>query len=96
MIIIEGSIRVRDMKTAYDAMRAMVLSSRAENGCVDYSYAVDSLDPTLVRVTERWESRDALKAHMRSSHLRSWRNGWAENGISERSPRLYEAETEDY
>ena len=56
MLVIEGTIRVRDVETARPVMAAMIAASRAEPGCIDYSYAVDILDPHLIRVSERCPS----------------------------------------
>lgn len=94
MIIVEGSIRIRDSELARPAMEAMVLASRAEDGCIDYAYAFDVIDPLLVRVSERWTTRDALAAHLASEHIGVWRSMWPDIGISHRSLRLYEAEPE--
>ena len=96
MIIVEGTARVADMEKARSVMRDMIIASRAETGCIDYSYAVDILDPTLLRVTERWESREALAAHLQTDHLKRWRDQWKSLGISDRSLRLYEAEPEEF
>lgn len=94
MIIVEGSIRISDPQLARPAMVAMVLASREEDGCIDYAYAFDLLDPLLVRVSERWTTREALAAHLVSEHIGVWRSTWPDIGISHRSLRLYEAEPE--
>ena len=94
MIVIEGTIRVGDLAAARPHMETMIRASRGEAGCIDYAYAVDLLDPGLVRVSERWESRAALDRHLVSDHIRAWRACWPEGGISDRSLRLYEAEAE--
>lgn len=94
IIVIEGTIRVRDPEAARPAMTAMIAASRAEAGCIDYAYAIDLLDPTLIRVHERWASRAALASHGQTPHLAEWRAHWPRLGISERSLRLYESEPE--
>ena len=94
MIVIEGSIRVRDLATARPHMARMIEASRAEPGCIDYAYAVDLLDPHLVRVSERWADRAALAQHLSAPHLADWRASWADIGVTDRSLRLYEAEPE--
>lgn len=94
MIVIEGTIRVRDMDTARPHMAAMIEASRREEGCIAYAYAVDILDPSLVHVSERWNSREALARHLQTDHLKAWRAAWSEAGISDRDLRLYEAEPE--
>jgi quinol monooxygenase YgiN len=96
MIIIEGTVRLppENIEKAREAMTAMVLASRAEDGCIDYAYAVDLLDPGLIRVSERWESRDALNAHFQTAHMATWRAHLPTLGITGRNLRLFEAEPE--
>lgn len=96
MIVIEGTVRVppERVEAARPAMETMIRASRAESGCIDYAYSVDLLDPGLVRVTERWESREALKAHFATPHMAAWREEIASLGITDRSLRLYEADPE--
>ena len=94
MIVIEGTIRVKDLAVAREAMTAMIEASRAEPGCLEYAYAVDLLDPGLVRVIERWSDRACFDAHLTSSHLRAWRSAWAAIGVYDRRLRFYEAEAQ--
>nr|WP_321360160.1 putative quinol monooxygenase [uncultured Hyphomonas sp.] len=96
MIIIEGTVRVppERIEAARPAMEAMIRASRAETGCIDYAYSIDLLDPGLVRVAERWESREALKAHFATPHMAAWRAEFANLSITDRSLRLYEADPE--
>lgn len=42
---------------------ATIRRSRGEAGCVEYSFAADSIDPGTVRLFEIWESREHLAAH---------------------------------
>ena len=41
---------------------AMVEAALAARGCLDFSVTADSLDPSRVRIFERWESEDQLSA----------------------------------
>jgi quinol monooxygenase YgiN len=77
-------------------MEEMIRASRSEAGCIDYAYAIDLLDPGLVRVSERWESREALAAHVASDHIRRWRALWPEIGVSDRQLRMYDASPEPF
>ena len=97
MIIVEGTVRIEParLEAARPAMEKMVMASRAEAGCIDYAYAVDLLDPGLVRVSERWADRAALKAHFESPHMAEWRSEFPGLGLRDRLLRLYEAEPED-
>ncbi|WP_373004414.1 putative quinol monooxygenase [Hyphomonas sp.] len=96
MIVIEGIMRIPParLEEAHSVMEQMILASRAEPGCLDYAYSVDVLDPGLIRVSERWVSRDALAAHFKTAHMATWRSFFPQLGITDRSLRLYEAEPE--
>lgn len=96
MIVVEGTFRVANLERALVHMKAMIAASRAEAGCLDYAYAVDVVDGSLIRVVERWTSRAALAAHLSAGHLKAWRAAFPEIGISERSLRRYEAEPETF
>ncbi len=97
MVIIEGTVRIPEgkLETARPAMESMIAASRAEAGCIQYAFAVDLVDPTLIRISERWESREALRAHAESPHMVRWQRSAAEIGVTDRSLRLYEAAPED-
>ncbi|MER9403039.1 antibiotic biosynthesis monooxygenase [Mesorhizobium caraganae] len=88
MLVIIGTIRLpaERLDEARPAMQRMILGSRTEPGCIDYSYAQDVLD-----ATEVWSDREALDAHFRSPHIADWRASWAALGIGERNLMLYEA-----
>jgi quinol monooxygenase YgiN len=96
VIIIEGTFRVADIARAWPHMEAMIEASRREAGCIDYAYAADLMEPGLVRVSERWESRAALAAHLTTPHILAWRSQWAVAGVSARDLRLYEAQPETF
>jgi len=91
-LIIAGTVRVPpDRIEAFRPhMEAMIAASRAEDGCIDYSYAVDVLDPGLVRVFEVWRDRTALDAHFATDHLAAWRAQWPAFGVSDRRLIAYE------
>ena len=63
MIVVIGSFRVPPsmVEVVRPAMEAMITASRAEEGCIEYSYALDVLDQGLVRVSEKWRDRAALE-----------------------------------
>lgn len=92
MLLITGTFRIRPEKflEARPVMEAMILASRAEDGCVDYSYAVDLLDNGLVHVAEAWRDQKALDAHFASDHIARWRATWPSLGITDRDLTLHE------
>jgi quinol monooxygenase YgiN len=92
MLLIIGTIRLNPEKLA-DArpfMRAMIESSRAEEGCVEYDYAEDMLDPGLIHVKELWQDQAALDRHFASAHIANWRASWPTLRIKDRDLRAYD------
>lgn len=92
MIIVAGTVRVPPAKLdeARGIMEKMIAASRAEDGCIDYSYSVDVLEPGLVRVWEVWRDREALQRHFQMPHLAEWRAAWPAFGISDRKLAIYD------
>ena len=93
MIVVVGHFRLplERMVEARGAMARVMLATRAEAGCVQYNYAEDLLDPGLIRVSELWESREHLTAHMQTAHMAQWQRERAELGLSGREIMVYEA-----
>jgi quinol monooxygenase YgiN len=66
MVIVQGVFsfdpneRDRFVETSAETMR----SSRQEEGCLEYVFAADPLDPERVVLSERWESMDHLQQHL--------------------------------
>jgi quinol monooxygenase YgiN len=92
MLLIVGTIRLPAdlLAQARPSMAIMAETSRAETGCLEYSYAQDVLDPGLIHVKERWRDRAALDEHLQSAHLATWRGNGPDLGIGERNLYLYE------
>jgi quinol monooxygenase YgiN len=71
MIIVQGHVQFDP--TAMAALRSaaaqMVAATRAEAGCLAYSFAEDVLAPGTVHVVEQWESWAALDAHFKMPHM---------------------------
>ena len=92
MLLILGTVRlpVNLLDAARLSMASMIEASRAEAGCLEYSYAEDVLDRGLIHVKERWTDREALDKHFHSAHIAVWRAAWPSIGIRERNLHLYE------
>jgi len=66
VIIVGGEFEVdpderdRFLADRHDVMRR----SRNESGCLEYTFSADPLDPGRVLLYERWESQEALDAHL--------------------------------
>ncbi|MFZ0170207.1 MAG: putative quinol monooxygenase [Acidimicrobiales bacterium] len=72
MIIVGGTFEVepherdRFLAEHHDMMRR----SRAEAGCLEYTFSADPLDPSRVLLFERWESEEVLDAHLSALRAR--------------------------
>jgi quinol monooxygenase YgiN len=66
MVIVGGSFEVdpgrRDEFLA--GRREVMIRSRAEDGCLEYTFAADPVEPGRVILFERWTSQEALDAHL--------------------------------
>lgn len=94
MIVVVGQFRLPPdrMEQARPAMSEVMLATRAEAGCIEYNYAEDLLDPGLIRVSEVWESREQLAAHLNTAHMALWSEQRQELGMSGRCIKFYEAD----
>jgi quinol monooxygenase YgiN len=93
VIIVEGYVRFADagdFSRIRDAAFAQMRASRAEPGCLEYTYAIDVSDPCLMRVLERWESWQALEAHFAQAHMAPWRAALASVTVVERNLHAHE------
>jgi quinol monooxygenase YgiN len=47
-----------------DGRKAVMAHSRAEKGCIEYTFSADPLEPGRVVLFERWESQEDLDVHL--------------------------------
>jgi quinol monooxygenase YgiN len=92
MLVIAGTVRVppENLERFRPHMIAMLSASRAEDGCIDYSYAEDVAEPGLIRVFEAWRDQAAIDAHFKTPHMAEWRAAWPAFGVSDRRLFAYE------
>ncbi len=85
-VILAGTVRFPLDKM--DAARAMMMEmtrlSRAEDGCIEYVYSQDLIDPGLVHVFEVWRDEAALHAHHTAPHFETWKQLRSWIGMSDR------------
>lgn len=74
MILVMGTIKAAagEVERLRQALSAQVAATLAEEGCEHYSFAIDVDDPDLVHVAERWASEEALAAHGKSEHMKTF------------------------
>ena len=92
MIILAGTIRVAPgtRAEAITAIERMIEATRAEEGCIAYSFAFDVLDEHLLRIFEVFRDELALEAHRTSPHMAEWRAQLPLLGISDRNLSHYD------
>jgi hypothetical protein len=66
MVIVGGTFEVDpNQREQFIAGRIdMMRASRAEPGCLEYTFAADPIEPGRVVLYERWESQEALDTHL--------------------------------
>ena len=94
MIVVNATVQadaetIEKMKSAIAAMED---ASRAEEGCEDYTFSVELSDPTRLRITERWTSKEALSAHFGTSHMARFQAAMGENPPQGIKAHFYEAQ----
>ena len=62
-----------------EAIAVMESKSRAEAGCLDYSFSTELNDPTVIRIAERWADLDALAAHFKEPHMAEFQAAMAKH-----------------
>ena len=94
MIIVTGEVRFGEgeIERLKDAMAANIATTRGEQGCEHYSYAVDLADPKLLHVSERWSDQAAIDAHMQSPHMAEFMGAIGQSQVESMSIRMYRAE----
>ncbi len=66
MLIVTGVIKVdpSDVDAFLESRKPAMKNSRAEKGCLEYVMAADPLEPGRAILSERWETRADLDAHV--------------------------------
>jgi len=95
-VVIAGTFRVppQNLERFRPHMQRMLAASRAEAGCITYSYAEDVAEPGLIRVFEAWRDQAAIDAHLQAPHMTEWRAAWPAAGAGDRRLSLYEIAAE--
>ena len=93
MIIVSGKAKLSPggLEKLQEEMEAVIAATRAEKGCVDYTYGADITEPDTLVVLEYWEDWDALGAHVGQPHMARWFAKLGEVGVVSQSIRFIEA-----
>ena len=72
-VIIAGTMDLEDpsqMKEMLLSARPYIEGALAEEGCIEYAWTEDHLNPGRLYVYEEWTSSDTLEAHLQSHWYR--------------------------
>ncbi|MBV1933883.1 MAG: antibiotic biosynthesis monooxygenase [Parvibaculaceae bacterium] len=67
MIIVIGKVEVasaEDISSIEGVLSSRMARTRSEPGNIDYSFAVEVSNPTVMHVIEKWEDQAALDLHL--------------------------------
>lgn len=97
MIQINGTITlaagtIANNPDTVEAIKVMVSASRAEDGCITYTFAQDLSDPDSIIIYEKWRDREALAAHGKSAHMAEFQKVMAANPPIGRDLRIFETD----
>jgi quinol monooxygenase YgiN len=86
MIIVQGVFRIAPEDREQFLTESLDLQriSRSEPGCVEYVFAADPVEPDRVILSERWQSRADLDAHLEA--LTARRKDPANSGVRRIAP----------
>lgn len=94
MIIVMGTFRVpvENIEAIRPMMAKVIAATVAEDGCIEYAYGQDVLDPELIHVAEKWRDKAALEAHFKAAHMKVWAEERAGLGLFDRQIRVFESD----
>ncbi|MEP5566470.1 MAG: putative quinol monooxygenase [Halioglobus sp.] len=71
MIVVNVTVEIdpQHLAAMKEGIAAMETASCLEAGCLDYCFSVEVNDPSKLRITEKWESKEALFAHFTEPHM---------------------------
>lgn len=81
-----------DVLALTEAVGVMEMASRAEPGCEDYTFSVELSNPSMLRITERWTSLEALKAHFETEHMVDFQKAIAAHPPKNLDVKFYDAQ----
>jgi quinol monooxygenase YgiN len=85
-VSIDPAKREEAAAVAIEMMRA----TRAEPGCIAYTFSADLEDPARIHVFERWASQEALDVHFQSPHMATFQKKLGALGVRGMEAQKYE------
>lgn len=94
MLMVIGTAKLGEgaLDAGRAALEAMVTASREEEGCIDYAYAMDLVDPAIMRITEKWVDEAALVTHFQTPHMAAFQKALGELDVTILEVRKFETD----
>jgi quinol monooxygenase YgiN len=95
MIVINVQLEIdpAHLEALQPGIAAMEEASRAEDGCQDYTFSVELNNGAMLRITEKWDTLDALLAHFQAPHMADFQKLIASYPPKNRDANFYEAKS---
>lgn len=97
MIVVNAVVKTtaETIVTLQGAMTTMEAASRAESGCLDYTFSVELNDSSTLRITEKWVTLDDLLAHFQTPHMAEFQAIMGSNPPESMDVKIYEVQEID-
>ena len=92
IVLAKATLPEGTLDKARDAIATMVEASRAEEGCIAYTFTTDVLDPAILHIIEKWQDDEALKLHFSTPHMAAFQAAIAETGMQVSEALKYQAD----
>jgi quinol monooxygenase YgiN len=91
-VVVAGYIKVarRDREAFVKVLQAHVPRVRAKDGCIAYAFAVDVVDPDVVRMSEAWRDQRSLETHLADDEFQAVQKELVHIEFIERSVQRYD------
>jgi quinol monooxygenase YgiN len=91
-IVVAGHIKVasKDREALVKVLQAHVPRVRKKDGCVAYTFAVDVVEPNVVRMSEAWRDQQSLETHLADDEFQGVQKELAHVKFIERSVQRYD------
>jgi quinol monooxygenase YgiN len=94
MIVVNAVVKTteEEIVAIQHAIGVMEMASRAEAGCDDYTFSIELNDPNTLRITEKWHSVEALKAHFATPHMAAFQKIMGDHPPASLEVKFYEVQ----
>lgn len=89
IILVDVLVHPEDAEAFRTLAAPMMQATRAEAGCIEYTFSRAIDEPRRFMLTERWQDAAALQSHFATSHMREFLNAARALRIERREAMRY-------